>query len=737
MSIKSAKWITSDAYQKHQSFSFIKELKLEGAPEKVYLDISAKGLYLVYIDSMLVSDSLFAPGWTSYSNRVQYETLDIGDYLRGKPCSTLEIKLAEGWCCGRMGWKDEVDNKFAPQPALRASLKLKYGNSYIDIDTDESWNAFTNEITFSSIYDGESIDFNRIREPFGKTVIDDSPFGELVPWEGEKIIEHTSVPAKEIIRTPAGELVVDFGQNLTGYVRLHLRGRRGQTVTISHAEVLDSKGNFFTQNLRSARAQMQYTLSGSNPRTLCPRFTFMGFRYIKIEGYDGPLQLKDLCAVPVYSDIKRTGYFGCGRPLVNRLFENVIWGQRSNFLDIPTDCPQRDERLGWTGDAQVFIKAASYNYDVLKFFKKWLHDLALDQREDGSVTNIVPNIPGLTDTKKSAAWGDAATVCPWQLYLTYGDKEVLSDQFESMRRWVEYIRATGDNELLWQGELSKEHFGDWLALDVEGDNRGATPHKYVANAYYVRSLSLLIKAGHVLGKDMNEYEQLFDRVLAAVRERLLDENGMPKPNTQTAYALGLKFGLIAENDRKEAADKLVSLIAERNYSLTTGFVGTPLLLHALSENGKDNIAYRLLLREEYPSWLYCVRRGATTIWEHWDGIDTAGRIKHLSMTSFNHYAFGAVADFLYEKVCGINICEDAPGFDRVVISPHVHKQLGYATATIITRHGELTSAWSYDSDSDGFEFLVTVPKGVSAVFDAYGVSQALNEGTNKIKIKVR
>ena len=734
MAIKLAEWITPDHYNKHDSFSFYKAIKLDYDLLNATIEVSAKGMYRVFIDGSPISDNLFGPGWTSYKHRVQYETVDITKYLAGKHRANLEIKVAEGWCCGRMGWKEDVHKPLAPKPAAIACVTLEYYDRKVSIVTDPSWLCATNEITTSTIYDGEVQNFTLPSRQYAFAALDQSEFGKLIPWEGEKIVEHTPIRPKELIITPKGETVVDFGQNFTGYVRLSVKGRKGQKITVSHAEVLDKNGNFFTKNLRSAKAQMVYILD-DNERVLAPNFTFMGFRYAKIEGLRLPLKFDDIEGVPVYSQIRRTGYFSCGSPLINKLYENIIWGQRSNFLDVPTDCPQRDERLGWTGDAQVFIKAASFNYDVLKFFKKWLRDLALDQREDGSVTNIVPNVPELSERHKSAAWGDAATVCPWQLYVTYGDISVLREQFESMRRWIEFIRHTGPDECLWQSDDPAAHFGDWLALDVEGDFKGATPHEYIANCYYLHSLTIFVKAGQAINKDMREYEDLLFRTLQKVREACLDQNGLPIPQTQTAYALALQFGLIKDSQKQHVTQKLVELIKQRDYSLTTGFVGTPLLLHALADNGRDDIAFKLLLREQYPSWLYCVLRGATTIWEHWDGIDVDGDIKHLSMTSFNHYAFGAVADFLYQKVCGINLDERRPGFKKITIAPHFCKELGYATTTLYTLRGVLSSSWYYDKETDEFVVTIMLPEDIKADFVNGGQITDLLPGKNIIRVK--
>jgi alpha-L-rhamnosidase len=425
--------------------------------------------------------------------------------------------------------------------------------------------------------------------------------------------------------------------------------------------------------------------------------------------------------------MKRTGYFECSNEKVNKLFQNIIWGQKGNFLDIPTDCPQRDERCGWTGDAQIFIRAATYNFDVKKFFGKWLADLAADQFEDGGVPAIVPNTIGEMHAN-SAAFADAAVICPWQIYLTYGEPDVLIAQFDSMRKWVDYVRGEAGDRYLWIGG---EHYGDWLALDGGEGKTGATPKDYIATAYFANSTGLLIKAGKALGKDMSEYEDVYANIVRAFQKEYI-KGGKISVGTQTAHALALYFGLCGENGAQSAAS-LAGMVAASGNKLSTGFLGTSCLLHALSQYGYADVAYSLLLREEFPSWLYSVIKGATTVWEHWDGIKEDDSFWDENMNSFNHYAYGAVADWMYGVVAGINTDEKAPGFENALLKPIPDKRLGYALASIDTKFGKLSSKWSIEGDTVTYEFEVPNKASIVTGEDEYRVEKGKHCYTGKLK----
>ncbi|MBQ8696162.1 MAG: alfa-L-rhamnosidase, partial [Clostridia bacterium] len=413
------------------------------------------------------------------------------------------------------------------------------------------------------------------------------------------------------------------------------------------------------------------------------------------------VDLNDFVAIVVHSDIKRTGWFSCGNPQINQLYHNIIWGQKSNYVDVPTDCPQRDERLGWTGDALAFMRTAAINYDVEDFFKKWLGEVALTQHDDGGVPGIVPEPIA---TFVSAAWGDAATHCPWEVYLAYGNKEILEVQFDSMKKWVEYMHNFGEEEFLWVGG---QHYGDWLNMDGgKGyEDIDFQANDYIASVFFAYSTSLLIKAGEVLGKDVSEYVTLHENVVNALRARYF-RDGVPALRTQTAYVLALCFDLCEDEYKEKCANTLVDLVEERDRLLSTGFVGTPKLMHALTAAGRNDIAYDLLLTDRFPSWLFSVKQGATTMWEHWDCIKEDGTFWSAGMNSFNHYAYGAVYDWIFGVAAGIKVCEDGPGYTHITIEPATDERLGYLRAGIDSRQGKIESHWYYKGDEIYFEFTV-------------------------------
>ena len=497
---------------------------------------------------------------------------------------------------------------------------------------------------------------------------------------------------------------MDFGQNLTGYVEIALDGVKGEAVELSHAEVLDKNGNFYTENYRSAKAKYLYFCRDGAQRYK-PKLTFYGFRYIRVDRFPGGAETaapENFTAIAVHSDMKRTGYLSCSDPLLNKLFENVIWGQKGNFLDVPTDCPQRDERLGWTGDAQVFIRTACLNFDAERFFTKWLADLAADQREDGAVGHVIPNV---LHQSGSAAWDDAATICPWAVYLAYGDPNILCAQFASMKKWVDYITAHTTTRDLWTGG---EHYGDWLGLDApSGSYKGSSREDLIASAFYAHSTALVIKAGRVLGQDISAYEALYERIVRAFRQ------AYPVYQTQTECTLAVYFALA--EDAQKTADQLAQMIRDCGTKLQTGFVGTPYLLHALSAHGYTELAYDLLLRREYPSWLYPVTKGATTIWEHWDGQMENGDFWSSDMNSFNHYAYGAVADWVYTVAAGIQTVEEKPGYAAVRIAPQPDKRLDWLEASVETRHGLVRSRW--EKQRDMWRYEIETPVEAEVVID--------------------
>lgn len=666
--------------------------------QKAELVLTALGVYEAEVNGKRVGDYVLAPGWTAYEKRLQYQVYDITAMLEEH--NELQVTVGKGWFRSPIpGWENSESkkNRMERPCGILGEVRIVYadGNEKV-VATDESWLCAPSAIKFSEIYDGETYDSNCVPKYWERVSLLDWEKDILIPQEGEKICEMESVEAKSIFTTPSGEVVVDFGQEVTGYVEFTVNAEKGERVKILHGEMLDSKGNFYNDNYRNAKAEINY-ICKQGIQTWHPHLTFFGFRYIKLEEFPGKPEKEDFKAIVVYSEIHRTGNVKCSDTMLNQLFSNVFWGQKGNFLDIPTDCPQRDERLGWTGDAQVFVKTASYNFDVEKFFSKWLHDLSADQRVDGSVGQVIPDY--MPEANPSAAWGDAAVICPWQIYLSYGNKQILSDQFESMKKWVDYITFVTQDKYLWTGG---EHFGDWLGLDApSGSYKGATREDFIASAFYAYSVKILIKAGQVLGQDMQEYVRLFADIKNKFGETY------PVYETQTEHVLAVHFGL-TENPQK-TVDALAKMIEEDGCKIQTGFVGTPYILHVLSDYGYEELAYTLLLRKEYPSWLYSVGKGATTIWEHWDGIMENGNFWSEDMNSFNHYAYGSVLDWVYEKAAGIQLIEEYPGFEKIKIAPKADRRLEWLEASIDTRNGKIESRWTIKDDVIKYEISTAVP----------------------------
>lgn len=721
-----AKWICSP--KEANVVDFYKKIALSGKVKKATLGASAMGLYLVRINGKRITDSLLNPGWTSYHVRTQYQTYDVTAFLGGKSAE-ISVTAAEGWAVGDLTWKGR-HHVFSDTVSVIAWLDVEYADGREEhFATDDTWGVRTSKILYSEIYHGETVDPTARIKKLGTAELSRVKT-KLIPQVGKLIHEHERIAPKEFIITPKGERVIDFGQNMTGYVEVRIKGERGGRIVMTHAEVLDTEGNFYNENLRSARSRNEYILSGGED-VFKPTFSFQGFRYIRLDEY--PFEEVDLncfTAVAVYSDMERTGFFSCGNAKVNQLYHNVLWGQRSNYLDVPTDCPQRDERLGWTGDAQVFCRAGVYNFGVHDFFRKWLGDMAAEQslRNDGGVPIVVPD--ALQRGAVCCAWGDAAGIIPWEVYLAYGDKKMLAEHFPMMKKWVEYIRHAGTKEYLW---VDRWHYGDWLAMDgVVGGDTGATQKDLIASAYYARETDILVKAGKLLGKDMSEYEELYRHILDAFHDNFI-ENGLPcmskhislrdeknreeqaiiKPITQTTLAMILHFHLYrGEDERKSMADCLAKIIHENGDRINTGFVGTPYILHALSENGYTDLAYTLLLQEKMPSWLYSVNHGATTMWERWNCINEDGSFSSVGMTSFNHYAYGAVADWLYGVCAGINSLPDGAGYKHIALAPKPSKNLGFVNCRIKTVSGEVISNWYYSGEFIHYEF--SVPAGTVA-----------------------
>jgi alpha-L-rhamnosidase len=703
--------------------------------------ITSLGLYEAFINGKRVGDAYLTPGWTSYNKRLQYQVYDVTNLLNAGN-NAMGVVLGNGWYRGFIGFSGQK-NFYGKELALLAQIEIQYADGTSEtIVTDENWKSSTGSIVSSEIYHGETIDARREQSGWNTTAFNDSGWSgvkikssgtpPLIATYNEPIRKKETFKPVKTITTPKGERVLDFGQNLVGWVQVKITGHAGDKITLYHAEVLDKEGNFYTENLRPAKQRNEYILKGSGEEFFEPHFTFQGFRYIKIEDYKGEVNPANFTAVALYSDMQPTGTFTSSHPLINQLQHNIQWGQRGNFLDVPTDCPQRDERLGWTGDAQAFSRTATFNFDVHNFFTKWLKDVEADQI-DGSVPFVVPNVLGAR-AAGSAGWADAATIIPWNIYLAYGDKRILESQYNSMKAWVGYMERNSNN-YLWNKGF---HFGDWLFYRPFDDNdgRSAVTDKYlIAQCFFAHSTELIIKAAKVLGKqeDADRYSTLLKNVKDAFIKEYLTPNGRLVSSTQTAYVLALNFDMLPENLRAQAAEKLVENIKSYGNHLTTGFLGTPYLCHVLTRFGYDDVAYTLLLQETYPSWLYPVKMGATTIWERWDGIKPDGTFQTPNMNSFNHYAYGAIGDWIYRVVTGIDTEEASPGYKSIVIKPRLDKRLTHASSEYKTGYGLVKSSWK--TTEQNITLDIEVPANTKAtVFIPANKEESVTESGKPLSI---
>jgi len=698
--------------------------------------ITAHGLYEGQINGQRIGDAYLTPGWTSYNKRLQYQVYDVTPLLV-KGNNAIGVSVGNGWYRGFLAWGGHK-NIFGKDASLLLQLDIAYSDgSHELLVSDDSWKSSTGSIRYAEIYHGETIDAREEKTGWAGVGYNDAdwsrvltaqyPMDVLTATYNEPVKKHETFTPVKILTTPNGKTVLDFGQNLVGWVLVKAKGDAGSTITIHHAEVLDKQGNFYTDNLRAAKATATYILDGKEERVFEPHFTFFGFRYIMVEGYPGEIKPENFTAVALYSDMKPTGEFVSSNALLNQLQHNIQWGQRGNFLDVPTDCPQRDERLGWTGDAQAFSRTAAFNFGVNNFFAKWLRDVSADQQPNGAVPHVIPQVLG-PNSAGSAGWSDVATIVPWNMYLAYGDKKILQDQYPGMKAWVEYMRQQSKNDL-WQ---SGNHYGDWLFYYPadDRDGKGAITDKYlIAQCFYAYSVQLLINAAAVSGNEIDAptYRALLRRIKEAFMKEYVTPNGRLVSGTQTAYVLALNFDMLPDSLRAQAANRLVQNIKSYNSHLTTGFLGTPYLCHVLSRFGHTDIAFKLLLQETYPSWLYPVKMGATTIWERWDGQKPDSSFQTPSMNSFNHYAYGAIGDWMYRVIAGLDTYDDGPGYKHIKIEPHTGGGLTLASATLNTYYGKLSSGWKLGNDT--LKLDIEIPANTTAtVFIPAPAADVITEG---------
>lgn len=669
--------------------------------------VTALGVHETWINGVRIGDTVLAPGWTAYQRRLLYDAYDVAELLR-PGSNVIASRVGDGWWRGNLTWMSRRA-VYGDSTALLAQLEIEHGDGVRTlIASDEAWKGASSEIVAADLYDGCSIDLRARADNWSGQDFDDRHWAPVACLPLPEGLELRSAPPVRVIEqrpltgrtTAGGALAVDTGQNFAGYLRLQARGPRGGAITVRHAEVLDAQGRLFTAPLRNARATDAYVLDGGAAE-LEPAFTFHGFRYAEID-HDPGVAIDSIEAHVVSSDLQQTGAFACSDARINKLYQNVLWSQRSNFLSLPTDCPQRDERLGWTGDIQVFAAAACANADAQTFLSSWLKDLAIEQRSDGCVPSTVPNvIDGHAFEYAGVGWGDAATLVPWRLYLAYGDATVLKRQFPSMRAWVDYCSTRLNGEGVWQGDF---HLGDWLDPGAPPDQpeNGRTERDFIASAYLSFSAGVLAKAAAVLSE--TQLAKVYGDLSAAVAAAAWRRWRHHALTTQTGCALAIMFEIAPAAEHASVAAALAQLVDDGGGRIGTGFLGTPLVLPALCRGGRADAAYKLLLNENCPGWLYQVRQGATTIWERWDAIGEDGAIQAgdlasgASMTSFNHYAYGAVAAWLYESVAGIAPDETEPGYALVCFAPQPGRDLAWAEASLQTPYGKSAISWSRQAD---------------------------------------
>jgi alpha-L-rhamnosidase len=716
-----ASWISSEPEIKESYLRpcpfFRKEFATSKTVKSARVYVTAQGLYQLFLNGKKVSDDLFTPGWTSFNKRLQYQTYDVTSLLQTK--NTVGAIVGNGWFCGNIGWNGGK-GYYGDKPSFLMQMQITYTDGTTDqIVTDSSWKTSTGPILSSDIYNGESYDANLEMPGWNMTGFSDSKWvavstpqiakNMLVAPQGVPVKAIQEIEPVKLITTPKGETVFDMGQNMVGWVRLKIKGSKGDQVTLKFAEVLDKDGNFYTANLRSAKATDTYILKGDGEEIFEPHFTFHGFRYVKMEA---PVKASadQITGVVIHSDMTPTGTFTCSDSLINQLQKNIQWGQKGNFLDVPTDCPQRDERLGWTGDAQVFSMTAAFNFDVAAFYTKWMKDVSADQLPNGRVPHVIPDV--LKGGGGSTAWADVAIIVPWTMYRIYGDRRILEIQYPSMKGWVDFMKERAGEDYLWTGD---NHYGDWLAFASDrSDYTGATTEKdLIATAYYCYSSTLLSKIAAILGNqgDATAYAALAENIKKAFNAEFVSPNGRLVSHTQTAYALALAFDLLPDQLIPKAANYLAEDVKKFKH-LTTGFVGTPLLCETLSSHGYEDLAFMLLTRKEYPSWLYPVTQGATTIWERWDGQKPDGTFQSVGMNSFNHYAYGAIGEWLYSYVGGVRIDPENPGYRHILFHPHTGGGLTYANTAFQSMYGEIRSNWKLEGED--FIYEVVIPANTTA-----------------------
>jgi alpha-L-rhamnosidase len=686
---------------------FRKEFEIQKPVARARLYATALGLYDCWINGKQTGDAVLAPDWTNYHHRVRYQTYDVTDSLRSGH-NAIAALLGDGWYSGNVGW---IGNRvYGSRPAFLAQLVIEYTDGSRDVvATDGSWRATVGPILHSDLQNGEDYDARLEMPGWNSYGFDDSSWSSasirqenpaLEAQIGPPVRKTHELPARSVTPQAGGKYIFDFGQNMVGFARLRARAPAGTKVTIRFAEMLNPDGTIYIENLRLARQADSYIFKGDGQETWEPRFTIHGFRYAEISGLPGKVDPKNLTGIVISSDTPEAGTWECSNPLLNQLHSNIVWGQRGNYLSVPTDCPQRNERLGWMGDAQVFIRTAAWNYDVREFFENWLVEVADAQTADGAFTDVSPHVAA---GQGVAAWADAGIICPWTIYQVYGDERLLARQYPSMVKYIDYLLAHSDKLI-----RPAKGYGDWLSINAD------TPKDLLATAYFAHDADLMSRIAWILGKsgDSARYAKLFGEIRAAFNKEFVDKDGRIKGHTQTGYLLALRFDLVDEPVLSHAERDLVDDITDKDDHLSTGFVGVSYLLPTLTRFGELDTAYRLMLQDTFPSWLFPVKMGATTVWERWDGWTPEKGFQTPKMNSFNHYSLGSCGQWMFDTIAGIGQDERTPGFKQIVIHPQPGGGLTWAAASYKSAYGEIKSRW--DVKDGKFTLHVTIPPNTTA-----------------------
>ena len=698
-----AKWITPDADKSVQAVVF-KDITVDRPVKKARAYAMGLGVYELCLDGVKQGDECLLPGYHAYDSWLQYQTFDL-PLKQGT--HRIELALGDGWYKGNFGLRQRYEN-YGDRLAAIAEIHIWYEDGIEEVlGTDETWKARKSRVVASGIYSGEVYDATLdVGEAFGVRPID-LGYDRLCPRLSPPIVVHERITPIEVIHTPAGETVLDMGQNMVDWLQFNCCAPKGTRIHLQFGEILQ-EGNFYRDNLRTARAEFTY-ISDGEKRAVRQHFTFYGFRFVKVEGWTGKIDPADFTGLVIHSEMDARGDIETSDPLVNQLVRNARWGMKGNFLDVPTDCPQRDERYGWTGDAQIFSGTACFFMDTCAFYTKYGKDLYMEQKKlGGSVPDVVPvcNYPG----DASTAWADAATVIPWNVYLHSGDKGILRRQYARMKGWVDYMKRQDDADggaRLWR---TGTHYADWLALDgnVPGGVFGATDPNYIASAYYYYSTTVVARAARILGRDEDAkfYARLADEIRDAFQREYFTPGGRLAVDTMTGYVVAMYFGLAPAGAFERMRQGLLNRLQKNFYHLETGFVGTPYLCRVLSENGMNDLAYHLLLEKGYPGWLYEVLMGATTVWERWNSVEPDGRISGTEMNSLNHYSYGSIVEWMFRDMLGINPLEDGAGFKRFRVAPKPNYQIGSARAVLNSAAGRIESEWKLEDGRLSFRFAV-------------------------------